>query len=218
MRAISKILRYFNSPLQVIAQMETNFLVSLTSLEPWFWCNSMKPVNGISPDFSNSEASTEHLPSKKRCSITVTNGKEITLTYCSTPIHGSSTQEDLEEGEVISESEGSIRNVIEEERPLPSPQAPQRRLINDLSSTTNPVEARNSILKIVCAKLISLKRKNQIPPDRDYPTRLFKRLFDKYMNRIQMDSDSIVFNENVLFKISDFVNERVQLQRQSDKE
>ena len=218
MRAISKILRYFNSHLQVIAQMEATFSVSLTSPQPWFSCNSMKPVNGISPDFSTSEASTEHLPSKKLCSITVTNEKEMTLIYCPTPMHGSSTQEHLEEEEVISDSEGSIRNVVEEERSQPSPQAPQRRLIKDLSSTTNPTQARNSILKTVCAELTSLQRKNQIPPDRDYLTRLSKKLFDEYMNRIQMDSDSIVFSKNVLFEISDFVNERVQLQRQKDKE
>ena len=35
---------------------------------------------------------------------------------------------------------------------------------------------------------------------------------------IQMDFGSVVFNENVSFKISDFVNERVQLLRQKDKE
>ena len=123
----------------------------------------MNPVNGFSQDFSTSEASAENLSSRKRRSITVTNEKEMTLTYCPTPMRGSSTQEDLEEGEVISESEGNIRNVVEEERLPPPPQAAQRRLIKDLPSTTNPLEARNSILKTVCAELTSLQRKKQIP-------------------------------------------------------
>ena len=121
----------------------------------------MIPVTGLNSDFSTSD--TEHYPSKKRRSITLTNEKQITLTYWPTPMHGPSTQEDHEEVEVLSESEGNIKTVMEEERSPAPPQVPQRRLTKELPSTTNPAEAKDSILMTVRAELTSLQRKKQIP-------------------------------------------------------